>query len=324
MVSLCTMLNEKYIRYLIKKQQQEPLTPEEEAALDAWYQSLDELPADVPVPAAQLQEESWQHIGQKIQPRSLMKRLRWPLSVAAAGLLLLGTGYLMQERKLPAASTAASPAPTVVECPPHKRMKITMPDGSAIWLNGGARLEYEADFIQHRHCRLTEGEAFFDVTPDAGHPFTVQTSRLRITVLGTAFNVAAFGQLQQEKITVSGGRVQVIDSGTCNMILRANEEIVYNSSADFVKQTANGQQTDSWRKGEFYLTNISLEELAIRLEQIYGYKVVFANKGLKNCVNSLRFSEREPVTKVLDLLKLINKVQYRIKDKEITLQGSGC
>ena len=315
------MLNEKYIRYLIKKQQQEPLTPEEGEALDAWYQSLDDLPAEISSPAP-LRDETWQRLEQQIKPKPLMRRLRWPLSAAAAGLLLLGTGYLMNRTAPPAATTAQSW--TVVECPPSKRMKVSMPDGSAIWLNGGARLEYDAGFVEDRQCRLTEGEAFFEVAPDAARPFIVRTNRLAVKVLGTSFNVAAYKQLQKEKITVSGGSVQVLDSGSCNMILRANEEIVYNNAADFVKRTANGPQTDSWRNGEFYLTNISLEELAIRLEQIYGYKVVFADKGLKNCVNSLRFSEREPVTKVLELLKLINKVEYHISDKEITLRGSGC
>lgn len=315
------MLNEKYIRYLISKQQQEALTPEETAALDAWYQSLDDLPAEAPEPAI-LQLETWERLEREIQPRPLARRLRWPLSAAAACILLLGAAMLLQ-REQPATGVAAQ-SMTRIDCPPHKRMKVTMPDGSTIWLNGGARLEYDAGFTENRQCRLTEGEAFFDVAPDMARPFTVRTSRLSITVLGTSFNVAAYSQLQKEKITVSGGKVQVQDDSACNVMLQANEEIVYNNGRRFVKQAANGQQTDSWRNGEFYLTNISLEELAIRLEQIYGYKVVFANKGLKNCVNSLRFSEREPVTKVLDLLKLINKVQYRIKDKEITLQGSGC
>lgn len=315
------MLNEKYIRYLIRKQQQEPLTPEETQALDAWYQSLDDLPAETPEPAT-LHLETWERLEQRIQPRPLIRRLRWPLSAAAACILLLGAAVLLQREK--PASSVAPQSITRVDCPPHKRMKVTMPDGSTIWLNGGARLEYDGSFTENRQCRLTEGEAFFDVVPDMSRPFTVRTSRLSITVLGTSFNVAAYSQLQKEKITVSGGKVQVQDDSACNVMLQANEEIVYSNGQQFVKQAANGQQTDSWRNGEFYLTNISLEELAIRLEQIYGYKVVFANKGLKNCVNSLRFSEREPVTKVLELLKLINKVQYRIKDKEITLQGSGC
>ena len=318
------MLNENYLRYLIKKQQQEPLSPEEAAALDAWYQSLDGLPADTSEPAGELREAGWQHLEQHIRHRPLMRRLRWPLSVAAAGLLLLGSGYLLQKRNTPAATIAATPVRTVLDCPPQKRMKVTMPDGSVIWLNGGARLEYGENFAQDRVCRLMEGEAFFEVAPDAGHPFSVQTPRLNIRVLGTSFNVAAYSQLRQEKITVSGGKVQVLDSGACNLTLQANEEVVYNSSADFVKQAANGQQTDSWRKGELYLTNISMEELAIRLEQVYGYKVVFADKDLRHCVNSLRFSEREPVTKVLELLRIINKIEYRIKDKEITLRGSGC
>lgn len=312
------MLNDRYIRFLIRKQQQEPLTEEEQQLLDAWYQSLDGLPADDLSESAlsQMKEQSWEKL---MAPPAKVRRLRWPMVAAAACVLVIGLAFfLKKEVKAPPQTVAQSWV--TIDCPQGKRMKVSMPDGSAIWLNGGARLEYDNNFTKNRQCRLTQGEAFFDVKQDATHPFTVNTSSLSIKVLGTSFNVSAYGQLKQEKITVTSGKVRVLD-----MVLTTNEEVVYNTiSKEYVKQTANAQHTDSWRNGECYLTNVSLAELAIRLEQIYGYKVVFSNEKLKQCVNSLRFSEREPVTKVLDLLKLINKVQYRIHGKEITLLGSGC
>lgn len=312
------MLNDRYIRFLIRKQQEGPLTEEEQQLLDAWYQSLDGLP-DLKLTEQELydlKERSWERVQAK---PAKVRRLRWPL-VAAASVLLIGglTFFLKREVKSPRETVAQSLV--AVDCPQGKRMKVTMPDGSSIWLNGGARLEYDNDFKKNRQCRLIQGEAFFDIAQDAQHPFTVNTSNLSIQVLGTTFNVSAYAQLEQEKVTVSSGKVQVM-----NTVLTANEEIVYNTiSREYVKQHTNAQHTDSWRNGECYLTNVSLEELAIRLEQIYGYKVLFSNEQLKRCVNSLRFSEREPVTRVLELLKLINKVEYSIHGKEITLRGSGC
>lgn len=312
------MLNDRYIRFLIRKQQEEPLTEEEQQLLDAWYQSLDGLPEPQLTEGElnNLKEQSWE----KIQaPPAKVRKLRWPM-VAAASVLLIGGLAFFLKRETKAPQQAVAQSWVAVDCPQGKRMKVSMPDGSSIWLNGGARLEYDNDFVKNRQCRLTQGEAFFDIKQDAAHPFIVNTTNLNIRVLGTSFNVSAYGQLKQEKVTVSSGKVQVM-----NTVLNANEEIVYNTvSKEYVKQNTNAQHTDSWRNGECYLTNVSLEELAIRLEQIYGYKVVFSNEQLKRCVNSLRFSEREPVTKVLDLLKLINKVQYSIHGKEITLRGSGC
>ncbi len=84
----------------------------------------------------------------------------------------------------------------------------------------------------------------------------------------------------------------------------------------------NAAQSNSWRNGDIYLTNVSLEELAVKLENIYGYEIIFSNNAMKQCINSLHFNDKEPVTKVLDLLKLIDKITYTINNKKIIISGN--
>jgi transmembrane sensor len=346
------MLNYRYIRFLLQKQQQEGLIEEETLFLQQWYQSLETMPANLPSPEQQavLKQQSWQELsaiyesavtGQQPsriyaqpstgqQPAGIYERppkikriFRWQRFVwpaAAALLLLAGLKFLFPKPAAPQPAAWVS-----LECPAGKRLKMVLPDSSVVWLNSGSSLQYNPDFLQQRQFNVRNGEVFFEVAKDAAHPFIVKTKSLAVKVLGTSFNVAAYTKLTQEKVTVASGNVQVLDEHQCNIILGAGQEIVYNrSNTAFTTQQVNAARANSWRNGDIYLTNVSLEELALKLENIYGYEVVFTNSKMKQCINSLHFNDKEPVTKVLDLLKIIDKISYTISNGKIIISGKPC
>jgi ferric-dicitrate binding protein FerR (iron transport regulator) len=246
------------------------------------------------------------------------QRFVWP--AAAALLLLAGLKFLFPKPAAPKPAAWVS-----LECPPGKRLKMVLPDSSVVWLNSGSSLQYNPDFVQQRQFNVRNGEVFFEVAKDAAHPFIVKTASLAVKVLGTSFNVSAYTKLTQEKVTVASGNVQVLDEHQCNVFLSAGQEIVYNrSKAAFTTQMVNAARSNSWRNGDIYLTNVSLEELALKLENIYGYEVIFTNNKMKQCINSLHFNDKEPVTKVLDLLKIIDKISYKINNGKIIISGKAC
>ena len=71
-------------------------------------------------------------------------------------------------------------------------MHVAMPDGTDVWLSPGTTLSYDDTFrIDGRNVEL-DGEAYFDVTHDAGQPFVVTAPAFRVRVLGTVFNVRSF------------------------------------------------------------------------------------------------------------------------------------
>ena len=83
---------------------------------------------------------------------------------------------------------------------------FVLPDGSRIRLNSDSRL-VAAVGRRSRRITLERGEAAFDVTYDASHPFVVSVADQRITVLGTAFDILRFrGRVV---ITVGRGAVRV-------------------------------------------------------------------------------------------------------------------
>jgi ferric-dicitrate binding protein FerR (iron transport regulator) len=86
--------------------------------------------------------------------------------------------------------------------------KLTLPDGTMVTMKSSSELSYSGDFIGTRNVRLN-GEAYFDVVTDSGHPFTLNCGEgMSLAVLGTEFEVdARVGDSTAEVFLVEGSAV---------------------------------------------------------------------------------------------------------------------
>lgn len=76
--------------------------------------------------------------------------------------------------------------------PRGREYLLTLSDGTRVWLNTESQLRYPVQFTGERRTVYLVGEAYFDVHPDASHPFTVISGPAEVTVLGTSFNLRAY------------------------------------------------------------------------------------------------------------------------------------
>lgn len=91
---------------------------------------------------------------------------------------------------------------------------VFLPDGTQVDLGPGSKLAYDNEYIKgNRVIRLT-GEAFFDVTSDPDHPFTVIAGKARIKVTGTQFVVNASPGNKEVQVSVKSGKVLFYNSDT--------------------------------------------------------------------------------------------------------------
>lgn len=75
--------------------------------------------------------------------------------------------------------------------PAGQRARITLQDGTEVWLNAQSTLTYPSHFSKKNREVNIVGEAFFDVAKDK-KPFIVSTQDIELQVLGTQFNVYAY------------------------------------------------------------------------------------------------------------------------------------
>lgn len=130
------------------------------------------------------------------------------LSVAAIFLFALAGWWIFR----PASETKREIAAinqNQVSTRPASKTKLTLPDGSKVWLNASSKITYGNGFGEgHREIWL-EGEGYFDVAKNKQIPFVIHTSRMDVRVTGTVFNVRAYAQEPTSETALIEGSVEV-------------------------------------------------------------------------------------------------------------------
>ncbi|RFM32611.1 FecR family protein [Chitinophaga silvisoli] len=145
---------------------------------------------------------------------------------------------------------------------------ITLPDGSTIRLQPGTILEYDPSFLQRR-VSLTQGEAYFSISPDEKRTFIVQLPRSTVTVLGTSFNVNVSGTT--EEVVVEYGKVR-LTTHTDTLILTKGLAAQVSGAGKLLQPrlsfTNEEAGTVATALSEYYQVNITLPDSTFRKKKI--------------------------------------------------------
>ena len=157
---------------------------------------------------------------------------------------------------------------------------IELDDASTLYLNTNSRITVSFDSEQ-RQLQLLAGEAYFEVTPDADRPFSVDAGDARVTVLGTAFNIERMDEATE--ITVTEGVVRVSErlDGSSQLprtrILRANQRLEASAEGLGQTQSVADDRNTAWRRGELLAYGMTLPELASELERYSDTRILFGD-----------------------------------------------
>ena len=124
-----------------------------------------------------------------------------------------------------------------------------LPDSSRVWLNTHSRLSYTKEFHGVLRRVTLEGEGYFQVTPDASHPFEVIAGATTTRVLGTSFNVKAQDTLTT--LSVTEGKVKFAATGEpeSEVLVTTHEHATFSTRQRTVTKTeVTDMRFASWRK----------------------------------------------------------------------------
>lgn len=182
--------------------------------------------------------------------------------VAAAG---LGGWYLsdLNERLMQSCNTIAVPA--------GQRVDVTLPDGTKVCMNALSELRYPTFFVGKQRRVQLSGEAFFDVTHDAKHPFVVETYACEVEVLGTKFDVEARSENDVFTASLVDGRVRVTDKTHpgSKVVLLPSDRVSRRDGQLVVDRLPDHEQFQ-WREGLIAFRDASFPELLAQFEKYYG------------------------------------------------------
>lgn len=184
---------------------------------------------------------------------------------------------------------------------------VALADGSAVRLNGASQVRVLLG-DKERRLRL-DGEGFFEVAHDAGRPFTVEAEGVRITAVGTRFNVDSLETLDgpMVEVVVFEGAVDVTPTKGDVVRIRAGERVrVLKADVQRASLRQPEAETDlpSWTKGWLELDETSLISVIGDLKRTTGVEVSLSDPQLGRALVSGRFSYENPENALAAIARL--------------------
>lgn len=203
-----------------------------------------------------------------------------------------------------------------LEIPRGGEYALQLADGSRVWLNAETRLRYPVTFAgTERRVELT-GEAYFEVSKDATRPFIVRANGVDVRVLGTSFNVAAYGA--EVVTTLVEGRVAV-EAGSERVTLEPDRQAVWDGKQMEVRQV-DASNYGLWRKGIFYFEDRRLEEILDALARWYGVEVFYVNPETKDMRFTVEIKRYENIDAILRRIAQTERVHFGVSGRTVTVQ----
>ena len=195
-----------------------------------------------------------------------------------------------------------------------ERAKITLSDGTQIWLNAASTLKYPAEFKGDTREVYLTGEAFFDVAKDKVHPFIIHTDKMDTKVVGTSFNVQAYPDQLQQEVAVLIGKVNVKSTVTDeNVYVTPGQKVVLKGHNNkFHACSGVSKNTVSlWRKNILVFEETPFPEVIATLNRNYNVVIKVENKNLNNLKINAYFKAL-PADQVIDLVCNIINATYKL------------
>lgn len=212
--------------------------------------------------------------------------------------------------------TSSDPAPLIyntITTPRAGQYRLTLTDGTKVWLNAATSLQFPASFSgKERRVKLS-GEAYFEVAKNSQQPFIVETPRQTIEVLGTHFNVNAYEEETATKTTLLEGRVKVA-TGSSSAVLQPGQQAASETDAIQVN-VADTEEAVAWKNGYFKFNKADIQTIMRQLERWYDVEVEYRG-AVPTDLFVGKINRSENISGVLRVLEL-SEVQFKIENRKI-------
>jgi len=199
--------------------------------------------------------------------------------------------------------------------------RVTLPDGTRVWLNAASALRYPAQFTGNTREVELDGEGYFEVAKDAHRPFLVKSNGQVVRVLGTVFNINAYPDEAQVMTTLVEGAVAV---GSNTAVARASLAFVTlkpGQQAAFKGGhiqviTVDASDYVAWKDGRFVFYNEPLPLVIKKLER--WYDVSFEHQELAAGIEFWgSLSRNVMLSEILEVIELNTPLTFERKGRRI-------
>lgn len=263
------------------------------------------------------------------------------LAVAAVVAVIVTATFLLKNNQ-------ADVAPlNQLAAKPGNIRKVTLTDGTVVWLNSGSTLKYSEDFGKKNRRVYLEGEGFFEIAPGKKNiPFIVNTKNYLIRDIGTRFNLKAYPNDSFFETSVVNGEVSIEDKehkdNAMNRIYIKQKQTlrIWNRRSEQaealngfnnapvksyneiqITQFTSDKEANyiGWKDNLLVFDSNTLRDISKVLERRYDVKINISDTVLHNIKYSGNFKNVASIDKVLDIIKQNTPISYSKSGNIITI-----
>ncbi len=211
---------------------------------------------------------------------------------------------------------------------PASRATVLLRDGTRLVLGPATRVRVPADFGRVTRTVELTGEAFFAVTHDAQHPFSVQIAGAVVTDVGTEFDVRAYAGEPVARVAVADGRVSLVRTDRAPAAASAHALVVgdialVSDTGIAVAHDADIAAVTAWIQGGLIFHDTPLRDVARELARTFNLEITVADATLAAQQVTGSYLD-QPVDVILDDVTAVVGARYQRSGRTVAiLPGSG-
>jgi len=258
--------------------------------------------------AANGKVKSWDRIENGIR----VYQFRWVKTVLKYAAIVV-VAFIAGNQLRPSAPPEKEIRYSEITVPFGQMSQLKLSDGTKVWLNSGTTLRYPEQFAGDQRSVTVIGEAYFEVAKMTNKPFTINTSDMKVEVLGTSLNVLAYKEDATSSVTLVEGKVVVQNTeGKTIAQLSPGQMATKNKTESNIEiQNVKTAFYAAWIDGKLFFDDEPLDQIAVKLERWFNIDIVFANQQLKSYRFTGTILKNKPVDQIMQALELLSPIRFK-------------
>lgn len=215
--------------------------------------------------------------------------------------------------------------------PPGRQYKLILSDETKVWLNAASSLYYPVHFSDGARKVEITGEAYFEVAAQTNvkgekTPFTVKVNResdrsTEVQVLGTHFNINAYDDEPDTRVTLLEGAVTVSTASAAPVMIRPGQQAKVNHKIE-VNKEADIELAMAWKNGNFQFKNADVSSVMRQAERWYGIRVNYPQGIPLDTLNG-GISRDVKLSEFLDIIRY-SDIRATIRDGVVEIEPAAA
>ncbi|MDP4214479.1 MAG: FecR domain-containing protein, partial [Bacteroidota bacterium] len=205
-----------------------------------------------------------------------------------------------------------------ITTPKGGQYQVTLSDGSKVWLNSDSRLKFPTVFRGRERKVELSGEGYFEIEKNAGMPFSVLVNQMQVQVLGTQFDIMAYGDEKTVNTTLLQGAVKVEQGNLARQLVPGEQAVLDAPGNRMSILHPDVQKVIAWKNGIFEFQNTDLPAIMRQLSRWYDIDVHYkVEPGKPELGGSI--SKHLNLSQVLNMLEKNGINHFSIEGRNVTV-----